>query len=188
MILDWLNSHHIPGSVPVLQFISEAATFVSIGAVLAVLLLAWGKKSKPMLHNFFIMAIALLISALMIQVLKEVFDRERPFITFPFIEKLSPGGGGSFPSGHSMEAFAMAMAISLLFRRPWLIITAYLWASLVAYSRLALGVHYPGDVLGGIIVGSVIGWLVPWVYRKINSRYFFTAKFPPSKNREHHDR
>ncbi|MEI6435961.1 MAG: phosphatase PAP2 family protein [Bacteroidota bacterium] len=164
-ILDWLNSHLIPGSTPVLQFVSNFATFFSIVMALIVLSMAIIKKSKPLFHKTILIALALILSAIMIQVLKEAFDRERPFMTYPFIEKLSTGGGSSFPSGHTMEAYAMAMVMSILFRYKWLIVTVYTWAFLVAYSRLALGVHYPADVLSGIMVGTLIGWFVPWIYR-----------------------
>ena len=128
------------------------------------------KKAKPLLHSAIILGIVLILSAILIQIMKESFDRERPFLTYTFIEKLSTGGGSSFPSGHSMESFAMAMALCILFRQKWLIFLFYGWACLVAYSRLALGVHYPADVLAGIFIGTVIGWFVPWIYRKLLSR------------------
>ena len=70
-------------------------------------------------------------------------------------------GDSSFPSGHTLEAFAMAAAVSFLFSRRKIIFTAYAWAVVVAYSRMALGVHYPTDVLAGMIIGTLIGWVVP---------------------------
>jgi undecaprenyl-diphosphatase len=164
-VLGWLNSHHVPGSVPVLQFVSDAATFVSIAMCLIVLFMAWYRKSKPMFHNFIMMAVTLILAALMIQFMKGIIDRERPFLTYPFIIKLSSGGDSSFPSGHSMEAFAMAMLLTMLFRNWRLIIPVYLWAMLIAYSRVALGVHYPSDVLGGVVTGTIIGWLIPVFYK-----------------------
>ena len=45
-----------------------------------------------------------------------------------------------------------------------IIIPVYLWATLVAYSRIALGVHYPSDVLAGMVIGTFIGWVVPGVF------------------------
>ena len=171
-LLDWLNSHHVTGSVPVLQFISDAATWFSISAVLLVLFLSWFRKSGMMFRNFMIMALALILTAIMIQALKALFDRERPFYAYSFIEKLSTGGGSSFPSGHTMEAFVMATTIGLLFRNQWLMVPVLIWAMLVGYSRLALGVHYPTDVIGGMIIGTGIGWLVT----KTGVKYFRSGK------------
>jgi undecaprenyl-diphosphatase len=156
-LLTWLHQHVIPHSVPVLQFISDTTTLVSISMALLLLVLAIVKKSKP-LRRKFLMIVAVLILVLGVtQGLKGVIDRDRPFDTYPYIEKLSSGGDSSFPSGHTLEAFAMAVSISLLFSRKRIIIPVYLWAFLVAYSRMALGVHYPTDVLAGIMLGTFIG-------------------------------
>jgi undecaprenyl-diphosphatase len=64
----------------------------------------------------------------------------------------------------------MATALSLSFSKKKIIIPVYLWAMLVAYSRMALGVHYPSDVLAGIIIGTFIGWTVPWIFNRFTLR------------------
>jgi undecaprenyl-diphosphatase len=69
-----------------------------------------------------------------------------------------------------MEAFAMAAALSQIFRRRLITLPLFLWALLVAYSRVALGVHYPSDVLAGMIIGFAIGWFVPWTFRRMPQR------------------
>jgi membrane-associated phospholipid phosphatase len=169
-LLNWLNHHLIPHSVPVLRIISYTTTFISIALVLIVLIISIVKRSKSISKRFFILVAVLILVAITSQGLKTLFYRERPFTTYPLIEKLSEGGGSSFPSGHTLEAFAMATALSLLFSKKKIVIPVYLWAILVAYSRMALGVHYPSDVLAGIIIGTFIGWIVPWVFNRFNSR------------------
>ena len=161
-LLNWLHNHLIPGSVPVLQFISDTTTIMSIAMVLLIVLLAILKRSKPLLMQFLMLVTVLLLVAAVTQGLKALIVRDRPFTTYPYIEKLSSGGDSSFPSGHTLEAFAMAAAMSLLFPRKKIILPVYGWAILVAYSRMALGVHYPSDVLAGILIGTMIGWFVPW--------------------------
>jgi membrane-associated phospholipid phosphatase len=165
-LLNWLHNHLIPHSIPVLRIISDTTTFVSIALVLLVIILAIVKRSKPMRMQFFMLVTVLILVAVASQGLKNLFDRERPFVTYPNIEKLSSGGDSSFPSGHTLEAFAMAAALSLMFSGKKIIIPVYIWAILVAYSRMALGVHYPSDVLAGILIGSLIGWAVPLAFRK----------------------
>jgi len=174
-LLSWLNHHLIPYSVPVLRIISYTTTFISIALVLMVLITSIVKKSRSIRKQFFVLASVLILVAIVSQGLKTFIYRERPFKTYLFIEKLSEGGGSSFPSGHTLEAFAMATSLSLLFAKKKIVIPVYLWAMLVAYSRMALGVHYPSDVLAGVIIGSFIGWSVPWIFnrfttnRKINN-------------------
>ncbi len=160
-LLNWLHSHIIPHSVPVLQVISDTTTFVSVALVLLVVIISVVKKSKSMRMKFFTLVAVLIMVTVASQGLKAMIDRDRPFTTYPHIKKLSTGGDSSFPSGHTLEAFAVAAAISLLFSRKRIIIPMYIWAILVAYSRMALGVHYPTDVLAGMIIGTLIGWVVP---------------------------
>lgn len=165
-LLNWLHSHTIPYSIPVLQFISYTTTFTSIASVICVLVISIVKKSKPLLKKFIALVTVLVLVLIVTQGLKALIIRERPFVTHPFIEKLSGGGSSSFPSGHTLEAFAVAAALSLLFSRKKIVIPVYAWAILVAYSRMALGVHYPSDVLAGILIGTFIGWLVPWIFKR----------------------
>ena len=165
-ILNWLHSHTIPNSIPVLQFISYTTTFFSISIALMVLISAFVKKSKAIMKQFFIIAAVLIFVLIVSQGLKALIFRERPFVTHPSIEKLSEAGSSSFPSGHTLEAFAMAAALSILFSKKKITIPVYIWAALVAYSRMALGVHYPSDVLAGIIIGTFIGWMVPRIFQR----------------------
>ncbi len=60
----------------------------------------------------------------------------------------------AFPSGHTAEAFAMATAMSIAVPKWYVVVPAYAWASMIAYARVYLGVHYPTDVIGGAVVGS----------------------------------
>lgn len=167
-LLEWLHNHLIPHSIPVLQVISDTTTLVSILAVVAVLVLAQLRGNRKMRMAFAVLVAVLLTVAGVTQGLKALIDRDRPFTTYPGIEKLSSGGDSSFPSGHTLEAFAMAAALSVLFTsRRRLIVPVYMWAILVAYSRMALGVHYPSDVLAGMAIGTLVGWGVPWMFGRI---------------------
>ncbi len=70
------------------------------------------------------------------------------------------GGKYGFVSSHAANSFNVAFLSLMFIRKRWYTIFIILWASAVSYSRIYLGVHYPGDVLGGAILGAVIGWSV----------------------------
>ena len=80
------------------------------------------------------------------------------------------GGMYGFVSSHAANAFAAATFLSLVIRRRAVMISLFTWALLQCYSRVYLGVHYPGDILGGLIVGILVGWLVwrlmQWIQRR----------------------
>jgi membrane-associated phospholipid phosphatase len=150
----------------VLYYISYFATYINILILLTILAVSLVKKSRPLRIVFYKMVAVMVIAALMSTMLKSLISRERPFVTYPDIVKLSEAGNSSFPSGHTLEGFAVASAFSILIPKRKLYIPVFIWASVVAYSRMALGVHYPSDVLGGMLIGSFIGWIVPWVIIK----------------------
>ncbi len=95
----------------------------------------------------------LLISNILSTSMKYLINRERPFIKYPELQNITRVSSPSFPSGHTSTAFALATSLSLAFPKWYVIVPSFLWAGLVAYSRLHLGVHYPSDVIAGIIVG-----------------------------------
>lgn len=81
------------------------------------------------------------------------------------------GGMYGFVSSHAANAFAAATLIALIMRHRLVTISLLAWAALQCYSRVYLGVHYPGDILGGVIVGVLAGWLVWGLMRWIQHRW-----------------
>ena len=81
------------------------------------------------------------------------------------------GGMYGFVSSHAANSFAAVTFISLLLRNRVVTIGMTLWALMQCYSRIYLGVHYPGDIMGGIVVGVLSGWLVWLLMRSIQRRW-----------------
>lgn len=77
------------------------------------------------------------------------------------------GGKYGFPSCHAANSFAIAIFSSLWFRKKWLAFLLILWALSECYTRLYLGVHYPSDIIFGIMAGSIMAWAVYRLSRKL---------------------
>ena len=114
--------------------------------------------------------IALLIGALITNVcLKNWVARIRPYEQFADLKLLlETQRDFSFPSGHACSSFAAAYAIYHIADKPMkkLGIFSLILASVIAWSRLYVAVHFPTDVLGGILIGLLSGWLACLVYKK----------------------
>lgn len=80
------------------------------------------------------------------------------------------GGLYGFVSSHAANTVGMTLLLCAVMRWRWFSVTMSLWTALVCYSRMYLGVHYPGDILGGAIVGALAGMLVVWVGRSVERR------------------
>ncbi|MEX0289704.1 MAG: phosphatase PAP2 family protein [Flavobacteriaceae bacterium] len=80
--------------------------------------------------------------------------------------KTSCGGKFGYFSGHAINSFAVAFFFSYLMGRKWKLLSIFLmvWAFMVAYSRIYIGVHFPLDVISGSLVGIVLGWLFAKLY------------------------
>lgn len=70
------------------------------------------------------------------------------------------GGDYGFPSCHAANSFALAVFMSLVARRRLFTWFVFIWAVLHSYTRLYLGVHYPGDLIVGALYGSMIAWII----------------------------
>ena len=129
-----------------------------------------------------------LLTVAMLVLVFVIADQVSAGIIKPAVERLRPtqdpsltglvhmvngykGGRFGFVSSHAANSFAAVMFISLVMRRRVVAVSLFLWAALQCYSRMYLGVHYPGDILGGTILGLLIGWLVYrlqlWLQRRL---------------------
>jgi undecaprenyl-diphosphatase len=120
-------------------------------------------KDENLMRNGYKSAIAITFAVATSTGLKYLVNRTRPFKEYPndIIQRDMEVGPFSFPSGHTTCAFASATTLSLSYKKWYVTVPSYLYAGFVGYSRMRLGVHYPTDVLGGMVIGIGAG-LLTW--------------------------
>ncbi len=91
-----------------------------------------------------------------------------PTVNALVVQRVPCGSGYSFTSSHAANHFAVAVFFGMVLgaRIPRIRAVLLVWATAIAYSQVYVGVHYPGDVLGGALLGSVIGWWVLVTFRR----------------------
>lgn len=156
---------------PTFKFITNSVSPISLGAPIAVLGIGMIQKDSSLKSKGIFMVEALCVNAFTTTALKLVFKRDRPFVTYPYLDKQADAGSYSFPSGHTSSAFAFATSISLAFPKWYVIAPSYVYACAAGYSRMHLGVHFPSDVLAGAIVGAGSAVLSNYLQRKISVHY-----------------
>ena len=165
-ILDMIQNLRTPIGDVVVPLITRLGDAGIIWIILTVLLLIIPKTRKTGV----IMMAALLVDVLLCNVLiKNLVARTRPFDVNTAVQLLvAKPRDYSFPSGHTAASFASVTALYLAGEKMWK--AALVLAVLIALSRLYLYVHYPTDIIGGVIFGSLSGYLgykiVEWIQKK----------------------
>lgn len=166
-LLRKINLERNPALDPTFKFVTNSVAPIGIGAPLIVTSIGFIQNNKSLKYKGYYIGATLLTSTIVTTTLKFTIDRDRPFVTYPDIQKLTGAGSPSFPSGHTSEAFATATSLSLAFPKWYVIAPAYVWAGAAGYSRMHLGVHYPSDVVVGALVGAGSAWLC----HELNERF-----------------
>lgn len=145
----------------VLPHLTHVGGFIWMCVIVIVIIVYARHKNKTTLKKVAILAlIALLFSDLIVYCLKHLVNEPRPFITLDNVNLLiSEDDPFSFPSGHTTSTFAVVGVFVLnmkdLVKRHYNLVNIALiiFAVLIPFTRMYVGVHYPGDVLAGVIIG-----------------------------------
>ncbi len=127
--------------------------------------MGWKKKWQLVWMILFIILVIAVTDQTSVHLFKNVVRRLRPCHE-PSLEGMvhlvnnKCGGMFGFISSHAANAFGVALLALLWIRLRWFAAVMVVWGLLIAYSRVYLGVHYPGDVLAGGLWGVFCGWLI----------------------------
>lgn len=165
-VYEWLNgltARHVAVE-DLFRFVADSGVILFL-LLLAVLSLGHGRwRSLDGRRGVAAAGLSALLALGVSQVIGSLWDRPRPYEAHPAHAHLllGPSPDPSFPSDHATAAFAIAVAILLRNRKGGIVALAL--AVAVSVSRVALGTHYPSDVLGGALLGTLAAltlWLPP---------------------------
>ena len=183
----FLNSLNSPFWDKVMHAISSILIWVPL--YLAIFVYLGIKYKRKFIIILLCIALAVTISdQISVQLFKNLVQRLRPCHE-PSLNGLVHlvngycGGMYGFVSSHAANSFNVALLSLLFIRKKWYTILIILWALTVGYSRIYLGVHYPGDVICGSILGALIGGGMYELYILIDNKILQHRPFfidPPS--------
>lgn len=191
-MIDWLlhidqqallaiNGCHAPWADNLMWLVSQRLTWLPLYLLLLGLVI-WRYKANIRLIVSILLAFVLAVG---------LADCLASWVIKPFVCRLRPthepalqgmlhlvcgytGGLYGFVSNHAANTMASALLFTLLWRNSCATVGLMLWVALNCYSRMYLGVHYPLDIVGGLIIGSLTACLAYWLLRRM-------APFQPAK-------
>lgn len=144
----------------ILDRVIPLITYLGNGGIIWIIISIILITTKKYRRVGFMCALAIILNSIIGEgILKHTFQRQRPFMEVPNISLLIPKPSSySFPSGHTSTAFAAAAIIASQLKNYKVLVIAM--AASIAFSRLYLFVHYPSDILAGIITGLISAKIV----------------------------
>jgi undecaprenyl-diphosphatase len=157
-----LNGIGSPYLDSLMLFLSDKYVWIPL-YLLIIVQLVFSRRAKFWIPLAYLLIVFTLTDQATSSIMKPLFERLRPchVIDHNVIVLLtSCGGKYGFASGHAANTMGLAMGLLLIQGKNWLTIILIPWALLVGYSRIYIGVHYPGDVLAGFLVAVIVAFTV----------------------------
>ena len=169
----FLNGLHKPWLDQAMFLMTKAVFWIPV-YIMLLYLIAKNYSVKVMFWS--LVAIAVIIALgdrISVMAFKDVFQRYRPTQNLEIghlvhVVNDYRGGMYGFVSSHATNFFSISTFSALLLRKrhPFIVPFLLVWASLICYTRIYLGVHYPGDILAGALLGMLIGFIIFRLFKK----------------------
>lgn len=168
----WLNGSHTDYWDNFMWLYSGKTVWLPLAVFILIVLLYKKNWRESLLLLLAIVLVITLCDQFASHVCKPLFTRFRPTHHPDFMEQVQTvfgyrGGNYGFISSHAANAFGFAVFMSLLFRNKLFTWTILLWATITAYSRIYLGVHFISDIVPGIVSGVFFGYISYLLYVKV---------------------
>ena len=148
-------------------FFGEYVLYIILATLIILAASAWYLAKRQQLNGYLLAFAGAIIARFGIEpIIHFFYYRPRPFLALQ-IPHLITDTTSSFPSGHTI--FIFALATGLLFVNRWVAYTFFAAGLIVGLARIAGGVHYPSDILGGAVLGVFVVVVVHAIHRSISS-------------------
>jgi len=152
--------------------------YLAAGAAVVFFLI---KNKKERIHYLFLVGASVVLSRLVItELIRLIWHRSRPFVDYQVNQLLEHSASGSFPSGHTAGLFALSAAIYLFGKKFYSAynqrllcgvgIAFFIMSFFIGLARIFTGIHFPLDILGGIVVGVLSAIIIQFLFRKPKAR------------------
>ena len=177
-----LNGNHSLLADGAMWLITDTKTWIPVAVVLLYIIFKNNKWQQALLIICMLALTIALADRFSSGLCKPYFMRFRPsqdpaFMHLVHIVNGYRGGTYGFISSHAANTFAVATFITLLIRNKGFGLVIFSWAALSSYSRIYLGVHYPGDILCGALSGCLIALLTYALYLFIRRKYISRPRY-----------
>ncbi len=156
-------------------FLAEYLPYLLMAVFLVIVFYEKGWRRRFYLFAEGMIAV-MLSRGLIDEVIRFFYHHERPFSFYHFTS-LIPEAGWSFPSGHASWFFAISMIVWYANRKAG--IWFFALSALNGIARIYVGVHWPFDILGGVIVGIASGMLIHWLFKSTREALYRAS--PPAE-------